>query len=114
MANECAYQINPWIFRGYVAVIFANQNAINASNVREFLLSLGDGAAVDRQKLAACIDSKASLSRVEAGRQEGEELGVGLSGTLGVTRASSCGRRTAKPRKLISSPLRDPYNQQDG
>jgi len=76
VANECAYQINPSAFHGYRTLIFANQNTINASNARERLLALGDDAGVDRSRLAACIDSKASLSRVEAARQEGEDLGV--------------------------------------
>jgi protein-disulfide isomerase len=76
VANECAYQINPSAFPRYRTLIFANQNAINASNVREFLLSLGEDAGVDRARLAACMDSKASLSRVEAARQEGEDLGI--------------------------------------
>jgi protein-disulfide isomerase len=49
---------------------------INAANVRDRLLNLGDDAGVDRARLAACMDSKASLSRVEAGRQEGKDLGV--------------------------------------
>jgi protein-disulfide isomerase len=76
VANECAYQINPSAFPGYRTLIFANQNAINASNVRERLLALGDDAGVDRSRLAACIDSKATLSRVEAARQEGKNLGI--------------------------------------
>jgi protein-disulfide isomerase len=79
VANECAYQIDPSVFPGYRTLIFANQNAINASNVRERLLALGDDAGVDRSRLAACIDAKASLSRVEAARQEGKDLGI--SGT---------------------------------
>jgi len=81
LANECAYQINPSAFAGYRSLIFATQNAINASNVREFLLSLGDDAGLDRSRLTACIDSQATLSRVEAGRQEGEELGVNKTPT---------------------------------
>jgi len=76
VANECAYQISPSAFPTYRTFIFANQNVINASNVRELLLSLGESAGVDRSKLAACIDTKASISRVEATRQEGEDLGV--------------------------------------
>jgi protein-disulfide isomerase len=76
VANECAYQINPSAFPGYRTLIFANQNAINASNVRERLLALGDDAGIERSRLAACIDSKASLSRVEAARQEGKDLGI--------------------------------------
>jgi len=76
VANECAYQISPSVFPRYRTLVFANQDAINASNVRERLLALGNDAGVDRSRLAACIDSKASLSRVEAARQEGEDLGV--------------------------------------
>jgi protein-disulfide isomerase len=76
VANECAYQINPSVFPAYRTLIFANQNAINASNVRERLLALGDDAGVDRSRLAACVDSKASLSRVEEARQEGKNLGI--------------------------------------
>jgi len=81
VANECAYQIKPAAFPRYRSLIFANQNMINASNVHDRLLDLGDEAGVDRAKLAACIDSKASLSRVEAGRQEGKDLGVNATPT---------------------------------
>ena len=76
VANECAYQINPSLFPAYRTLIFANQIAINPSNLRERLLSLGDEAGVETSKLAACIDSKASLSRIEASRQEGHDLGI--------------------------------------
>ncbi len=81
VANECAYQINPSVFPHYRTLVFANQDAINASNVRERLLALGDDAGVDRSRLTACIDSKASLSRVEVARQEGEDLGVNKTPT---------------------------------
>ena len=76
VANECAYLYNPSLFADYRTLIFANQNVMNASNVRERLLSLGNDAGIDSLKLAACIDSKASLPRVEASRQEGEDLAV--------------------------------------
>ena len=81
VANECAYQINPSAFSGYRTLIFANQTTINASNVRERLLSLGEQAGIDAVKLATCIDSKASLPRVEAGRQEGNDLDVNKTPT---------------------------------
>jgi len=81
VANECAYEINPSAFSAYRTVIFANQTSINASNVRERLLSLGDQAGVDAVKLATCIDSKASEPRVDAGRQEGNDLSVNRTPT---------------------------------
>jgi protein-disulfide isomerase len=77
VANECAYQIDPAIFPAYRTLIFANQNAIDATNARERLLKLGEDAGVDRSRLAACLDSKASLARVETERQEGRDLGIG-------------------------------------
>jgi protein-disulfide isomerase len=81
VANECAYQIKPSAFPGFRTLIFADQSAINAANFRERLLSLGEAAGVDRSKLAACIDSKASLSRVEAARREGGALGINKTPT---------------------------------
>jgi protein-disulfide isomerase len=81
VANECAYQINPSVFPAYRTLIFANQSAINAASVRDRLLDLGDQAGIDHTKLAACIDSQASLPRVEAGRQEGMDLGVNRTPT---------------------------------
>jgi protein-disulfide isomerase len=76
IANECAYQISPSTFFDFRTRIFASQSAINVTNVRDQMLSLGELAGVDRVKLAACIDSKASLPRVEKGRHEGQLLGV--------------------------------------
>jgi protein-disulfide isomerase len=81
VANECAYEINPSAFSGYRTLIFANQTTINASNVRERLLSLGEQAGVDAVKLATCMDSKASQPRVDAGRQEGNDLAVNRTPT---------------------------------
>jgi len=81
VANECAYQIKPPAFPRYRSLIFANQEVINAANLRDHLLSLGDEAGVDRAKLAACIDTQASLWRVEAGSQEGKDLAVNKTPT---------------------------------
>ena len=82
IANECAYQISPSTFFDYRTRIFASQGAINVTNVRDQMLSLGEQAGVDRVKLAACIDSKASLPRVEKGLREGQLLGVSSTPTF--------------------------------
>jgi protein-disulfide isomerase len=82
IANECAYQISPSTFFDYRTRIFASQGAINVTNVRDQMLSLGEQAGVDRVKLAACIDSKASLPRVEKGLREGQVLGVSSTPTF--------------------------------
>jgi protein-disulfide isomerase len=82
IANECAYQINPSTFVTFRSRIFASQSVINVTNVRDQMLSLGEQAGVDRVKLAACIDSKSSLPRVEKGLHEGQLLGVSSTPTF--------------------------------
>lgn len=82
LANECAYQINPTTFFNFRTRIFASQSAINVTNVRDQMLSLGEQAGVDRVKLAACLDSKSSLARVEKGLHEGQLLGVSSTPTF--------------------------------
>jgi len=44
--------------------------------VRDRLLELGEQAGLDRLKLAACIDTQASLPRVQADLDEGNKVGV--------------------------------------
>lgn len=82
IANQCAYQISPSTFMNFRSRIFSNQSLINVTNVRDQMLSLGEQAGVDRVKLAACIDSKASLPRVEKGLREGQVLGVSSTPTF--------------------------------
>jgi protein-disulfide isomerase len=82
LANECAYQISPSTFFDFRSRIFGSQSAINVTNVRDQMLILGEQAGVDRVKLAACIDSKASLPRVEKGLHEGQLLGVSSTPTF--------------------------------
>ncbi len=71
-----AYQINPSAFVPYRSLIFKNQSSITVTNVRDTMLQYGEEAGIDRLRLAACIDSKASLPRIEASRHEAEKLGV--------------------------------------
>lgn len=82
IANQCAYQIDPAAFLKYRGLIFQNQSSINVANLRDLLLTYGEQAGVDRLKLAACIDSKASLPRVEANLHEAEKLQVARTPTL--------------------------------
>jgi len=82
IANECAYQINPADYFHYRSIIFASQGMINAANVRQLLLDFGQRAGLNQLKLATCMDSKASLPRVEADMEEGRKLGVMSTPTL--------------------------------
>ena len=76
IANECVFQIKPEAFAPYRTLIFQNQSATNAANVRDNLLGYADQVGVDRVKLAGCLDSKASLPRVDAGVREGKQLEI--------------------------------------
>lgn len=87
IANECAYQMDPSKFVPYRTLIFQHQNDVDAvqadsAQVRELLLSYGQQVGLDRAKLGVCYDSQASKARVEAGRQEGEDLGVNQTPTF--------------------------------
>jgi protein-disulfide isomerase len=76
IANECVYQMKPEVFPTYRSLIFQNQSGTNIANVRDTLLGYADQVGVDRVRLAGCLDSKASLPRVEDGTREGKRLQI--------------------------------------
>ncbi|HLW79400.1 MAG TPA: DsbA family protein [Terriglobia bacterium] len=81
IANECAYQLDPSTFVGYRSLIFARQSSFTVINVRDLLLQYGQEAGIDRLKLSACIDSKASQHRIDADKREADRLGVNKTPT---------------------------------
>lgn len=76
IANQCAYQINPATYAPYRSLIFKNRSSLNGTNARDLLLDYGEQVGLDRFRLGACIDSKASLPRVEENVREGNGVGV--------------------------------------
>ena len=74
IANECVYEIKPEAFAPYRSLIFQNRSGTNATNVRDALLGYADQVGVDRVRLAGCLDSKASLPRVDEGAREAKRL----------------------------------------
>jgi protein-disulfide isomerase len=81
IANQCVYQINPNAYLPFRSLIYKNQLGTNAGNVRDLMLSYGEQLGLDRLRLAGCIDSKASLPRVEANFLEGKNVGVSSTPT---------------------------------
>lgn len=81
IADQCSYQISPDQFVAFRSLIFRHQDAISPANVEEALLQYGEEAGIDRDKLSACIDSKASLPRVEENKHEGEKLDINSTPT---------------------------------
>ena len=76
IADQCAYRLDPAAYVRFRSLIFRQQNDINPGNVRERVLSLGEEAGVDRMKLAACVDSKATLPQINKDLEEGQAVGV--------------------------------------
>lgn len=108
IANECVYQIKPEAFAPFRTLVFQNQAATNVANVRDNLLSYADQVGVDRVKLAACVDSKASLALVEAGAREGKELEVVSTPTCFVNGRMVVGYTTADPYyQAVDAALKD-------
>lgn len=81
IANECAYQLDPSTFVNYRSLIFARQKEFTVANVRDLLLQYGQEAGIDRLRLSACIDTKASLRRIDADKREADKLGVNRTPT---------------------------------
>jgi protein-disulfide isomerase len=72
------------------------------------LLHYGAEAGVDNMKLAACIDSRDSLARVEANMLEGEALGVEETPTSFINGRVIAGDQPAADfYKLIDEALHD-------
>jgi protein-disulfide isomerase len=81
IAARCTYQIDPSKYVAFRSAVFKSQESVTGDHARDVLLHFGAEAGVDNSKLAACIDSKASLSRVEANLHEGEALGISQTPT---------------------------------
>ncbi len=107
IASQCAYQIDPSAVAAYRTSIFAHQDQINFANVRDQLLGLGEQAGINRLKLAACLDSEASLPRVEADLQEGNRLQVDSTPTCFINGQIFVGLEPAEYYKAIDTALKD-------
>ncbi len=81
IADQCTYQISPSNFLPYRSMIFKHQDGFSAANVRTALLQYSDEIGIDHDKLAACIDSKESMPRIEENKREGDAIGVNSTPT---------------------------------
>jgi protein-disulfide isomerase len=76
IASECVYQISPPLFVPFRTLVFQNQALINATNVRDMLLSFGDQVGVDHVRLASCLDAKSTLPRIQENTLEAKRLNI--------------------------------------
>lgn len=105
IANECVYQLNPSDYFHYRSIVFESQGMINAANVRQLLVDFGQRVGVNQLKLATCIDSKASLPRVEADMHEGQKLGIMSTPTLFINGTPEVGLVQDRIYQLIDQGL---------
>lgn len=107
IANECGYQLNPANYLRYRSIIFDSQDMIDqdAANVRSLLLDMGQRAGYNRLKLSECMDSKASLPRVEADMHEGQALGIMSTPTLFINGTPVVGLNPPRIYQLINKGL---------
>jgi protein-disulfide isomerase len=82
IADQCAFEINPSAYVPLRTAIFRSQQLINITNLRDTLLNYGEQAGVDRVQLAGCLDSKASLPRVQRDMDEGKHINITQTPTV--------------------------------
>lgn len=109
IAAQCVYQLDPSKYVAFRSAVFKNQEGVSGDHAHDMLLHFGAEAGVDYNKLAACVDAKQSLSRVEANMHEGDALGVGQTPTSFVNGRAIVGSPAAADfDKLIDEAMHDP------
>ena len=76
IVTQCAAVLAPTTYVRLRALIFENQDHLNAHNARDRLLALGEQAGVNRTQLTACVDSGSTLPRIRKDLAEGEAMDV--------------------------------------
>ncbi len=94
IASQCVNRDDPQAVIRYRDLIFANQKLLTAANAREKLLELGEQAGTDRNRLARCLDTKATLSHVRRSLEEGRQLGVRSTPTVFINGKKLSGNAT--------------------
>ncbi len=108
IAAQCVYQIDPTKYVDFRSAVYKNQTTVTGDHARDTLLHIAAEAGIDNMKLAACIDAKDSLSRVEANMHEGDALGIGQTPTNYINgRAITGASPAADFDKVIDEALRD-------
>jgi protein-disulfide isomerase len=108
IAAQCTYQIDPSKYVDFRSAVYKNQATITGDHARDQLLHIAAEVGIDNLKLAACIDSKGSLPRVEANIQEGDALGVGQTPTSFINGRTLVGSPVASDfYKLIDEAMHD-------
>ena len=82
IASQCVLRNDPQAALLFRDLIFANQAQITAANAREKFLLFSEQVGANRNQLAQCFDTKATLPHVRRSVQEGRQLGVRSTPTV--------------------------------
>jgi protein-disulfide isomerase len=108
IAAQCTYQLDPSKYVDFRSAVYKNQESMNGDHARDLLLHIAAEAGVDNMKLAACIDAKDSLPRVEANMREADALGVAQTPTSFINGKTLVGAPPAADiEKIIDEILRE-------
>jgi protein-disulfide isomerase len=108
LASQCAYKIEPTKFVAYRSLIFANQDTFTEDNVGGVLLQLAEKAGVPREKIATCMNSDLSRSRLRKNVQEARILGIATTPTMVINGKLLIGEQTVEQiDKAIDDALAD-------
>lgn len=94
IASQCVNRDDPKAVIRFRDLIFANQTLITSMTARDQLLAFGEQAGADRNRLARCLDTKATLSHVRRSLQEGRRLGVRSTPTVFINGKKLSGNAT--------------------
>lgn len=108
VAAQCTYQLEPSKYVDFRSAVYKNQAGVNAEHARDLLLHIAAEAGIGNTKLAGCIDSRDSLSRVEANVQEADALGVVQTPTIFINGRTMVGAPAAAAlEKVIDEELHE-------
>ena len=82
IAGRCVFQQQPAGFWDYFDWIYGEQENLNAANLRGQVLDFATRKGWDTQKLAACIDTKATEPEVDASVAEARALKLNSTPTV--------------------------------
>jgi protein-disulfide isomerase len=92
IAGRCIFSQNASAFWDYHDWIFAHQDEINATNLKDKILDFAKGKQIDVLQLTRCMDTKQTEADVDKGQALGHRLDVNATPTLFINGRRLVGR----------------------
>jgi len=92
IAGRCIFRQKASAFWDYHDWIFAHQEEINITNIKDKVLEFAKGKELDVLQLTRCLDNKESEEEVNKAQAMGKDVGVGATPTLFINGRKMVGR----------------------